>query len=166
MNTKRSTLTVYIQDIFEAVCLFRIVFRLLDCIHWLALAMKHEMVEGVRMPWWRLTLDSAFIHSTEGLYSCLTLNWNKAKAISADLLDLNLKIQLYSSISVLVISQYWWHLCFGEFSLLVTFQFWWHFSFVDISVLVTFQFWWRICFSDIYFLVTFYFCDISVYVTF
>ena len=47
-----------------------------------------------------------------------------AKAISAELIELNLKVQLYSPISVLATFQFWRHFSFGEFSVLVTFQFW------------------------------------------
>ena len=63
-----------------------------------------------------------------------------AKTISAELIELNLIVQLYSPISVLATFQFWRHFSFGEFSVLGTFQFWWYFSFVGISVLGTFQF--------------------------
>ena len=48
---------------------------------------------------------------------------NKANTISAKLLELNFKVQMFNPTSVLV-----------------TFQVGWHFSFKDLSVLVTFQF--------------------------
>ena len=52
------------------------------------------------------------------------LSKNKAKAISAKLLALNLKVQMYNHISVLVTFQFWRHFSVGDLSVLVTFQFW------------------------------------------